>query len=363
MSAPKKIEPSKLAPIFENIVNSDSNNRFCADCHSKNPRWASTNLGVFLCIKCAGIHRHIGTHITKVKSTTLDCWEERQILTMKRVGNTLAATVWESTLPSGYPRPTEQSEGMALESFIRAKYEHRKWFNKEAYEAVYNGKGAVPRPKASPAAAAAPAPKPAPPAQNTTFFDFDAPAPSANSRKPSVTSTQPSASTNFFDFGTPATTAAAAPAPKVQPPQQKPQPQQQSAVNLLSFDEPPRAQPQSGAMAAGSSNANIMALFGAQPQYQAQQPQMSPFLGQQPQQQPQANVNLYAQGSGNSGANYSVDLSAYGIYRSTPQQQQQQTQMQQQQQYYMQQQQQQQYYMQQQQQMYGYNPAYSRNGF
>lgn len=349
MSAPKKIEPSKLAPFFEAIVNADSNNRFCADCHSKNPRWASTNLGIFLCIKCAGIHRHIGTHITKVKSTTLDCWEERQIMVMKRVGNTLAATVWEATLPSSYPRPNEQSEGMALESFIRSKYEHRKWFNKNAFEAVYNGKGPAPKPKS--AAAPAPAPAPAPkaaPAQTTNFFDFGEPVQSANTRKPAPAPAQQQ-STNFFDFGTPAT---AAPAPAAVPaPAQKPQ--QQSSANLLSFDEPPR--PQQGA---GTSNAGIMSLFGAQPQYQqAQMPQQ--YYGQPQVQQPQQGVNLYAQGSGTSGANYSVDLSAYGIYRNTPQQQQQ---VPQQQQYYMQQQQQQ-YYMQQQQQMYGYNPAYNRNGF
>lgn len=350
MSAPKKIEPSKLAPFFEAIVNADSNNRFCADCHSKNPRWASTNLGIFLCIKCAGIHRHIGTHITKVKSTTLDCWEERQIMTMKRVGNSLAATVWEATLPSSYPRPSEQSEGMALESFIRNKYEHRKWFNKSAYEAVYNGKGPVPKPQA-----AAPKAAPAPAAQTANFFDMAAPVQSANSRRPAASQAKPQASANFFDFGTPAT-AAPAGQPKPQP---QAQPQQQGGANLLSFDEPPRAQ--GGAGMGTTSNADIMSLFGSQPQYQqAQIQQMSPFMAQQPQ-QPQPQVNLYAQSAGgNTGANYSVDLSAYGIYRNTQPQQQQQ--VPQQQQYYMQQQQQQQYYMQQQ-QMYGYNPAYNRNGF
>jgi stromal membrane-associated protein len=43
------------------------------------PRWASYSLGVFLCIRCAGIHRKMGTHISKVKSITMDQWTMEQI--------------------------------------------------------------------------------------------------------------------------------------------------------------------------------------------------------------------------------------------------------------------------------------------
>ena len=42
------------------------------------PRWASWNLGVFLCIRCAGIHRNLGVHISKVKSVNLDTWKPEQ---------------------------------------------------------------------------------------------------------------------------------------------------------------------------------------------------------------------------------------------------------------------------------------------
>ena len=43
------------------------------------PRWASRNLGIFLCIRCAGIHRNLGVHISKVKSVNLDTWTPEQI--------------------------------------------------------------------------------------------------------------------------------------------------------------------------------------------------------------------------------------------------------------------------------------------
>lgn len=43
------------------------------------PRWASWNLGVFMCIRCAGIHRNLGVHISRVKSVNLDQWTPEQI--------------------------------------------------------------------------------------------------------------------------------------------------------------------------------------------------------------------------------------------------------------------------------------------
>lgn len=47
------------------------------------PRWASWNLGIFLCIRCAGIHRNLGVHISKVKSVNLDTWTADQLVVSK----------------------------------------------------------------------------------------------------------------------------------------------------------------------------------------------------------------------------------------------------------------------------------------
>lgn len=49
-------------------------NGFCADCEAARPEWASLNLGILMCIECSGIHRNLGSHISKVRSLGLDEW-------------------------------------------------------------------------------------------------------------------------------------------------------------------------------------------------------------------------------------------------------------------------------------------------
>lgn len=65
-------------------------NKKCADCRKKDPRWASWNLGVFVCIQCSGVHRSMGTHISKVKSADLDTWTPEQVESMVKWGNAKA---------------------------------------------------------------------------------------------------------------------------------------------------------------------------------------------------------------------------------------------------------------------------------
>ncbi|MXQ80127.1 hypothetical protein E5288_WYG013539 [Bos mutus] len=93
------------------------------------PRWASWNIGVFICIRCAGIHRNLGVHISRVKSVNLDQWTPEQIQCMQDMGNTKARLLYEANLPENFRRPqTDQ----AVEFFIRDKYEKKKYYDKNA---------------------------------------------------------------------------------------------------------------------------------------------------------------------------------------------------------------------------------------
>ncbi|XP_024049546.1 stromal membrane-associated protein 1 isoform X2 [Terrapene carolina triunguis] len=107
----------------------EEDNKYCADCEAKGPRWASWNTGVFICIRCAGIHRNLGVHISRVKSVNLDQWTPEQIQCMQDMGNTKARVVYEANLPENFRRPqTDQ----AVEFFIRDKYEKKKYYDKNA---------------------------------------------------------------------------------------------------------------------------------------------------------------------------------------------------------------------------------------
>jgi len=103
-------------------------NRHCADCGAKRPTWTSTNIGVFICIRCSGIHRNLGVHISFVKSSTLDQWNYRLLDKFKKLGgNHVVNEIYEAKLPKAL-KPSLETDNYQLEQFIRQKYIDRKWY-------------------------------------------------------------------------------------------------------------------------------------------------------------------------------------------------------------------------------------------
>ncbi|XP_017651237.1 arf-GAP with GTPase, ANK repeat and PH domain-containing protein 1 isoform X7 [Nannospalax galili] len=99
-------------------------NSHCVDCDTQNPNWASLNLGALMCIECSGIHRNLGTHLSRVRSLDLDDWPMELIKVMSAIGNELANSVWEES-SQGRTKPSLDSTREEKERWIRAKYEKK----------------------------------------------------------------------------------------------------------------------------------------------------------------------------------------------------------------------------------------------
>ncbi|KAM3065933.1 hypothetical protein ACMFMG_009842 [Clarireedia jacksonii] len=116
--------PDKLLQLLRDT---DQGNCWCADCGSGiKTEWVSINLGIVLCIECSGIHRSLGTHISKVRSLTLDVnsFTTDIVELLLLVGNRVSNMVWEAKLdPALKPAPAASREQRL--KFITAKYVDR----------------------------------------------------------------------------------------------------------------------------------------------------------------------------------------------------------------------------------------------
>uniref|UniRef100_A0A665UPG7 Arf-GAP with GTPase, ANK repeat and PH domain-containing protein 1-like n=1 Tax=Echeneis naucrates TaxID=173247 RepID=A0A665UPG7_ECHNA len=111
------------AVALQGIRNAKGNS-LCVDCEAPNPTWASLNLGALICIECSGIHRNLGTHLSRVRSLDLDDWPGELTQVLAAIGNHMANSIWESRT-QGRTKPTPQATREERESWIRAKYELR----------------------------------------------------------------------------------------------------------------------------------------------------------------------------------------------------------------------------------------------
>uniref|UniRef100_A0A673M0A4 Arf-GAP with GTPase, ANK repeat and PH domain-containing protein 1-like n=1 Tax=Sinocyclocheilus rhinocerous TaxID=307959 RepID=A0A673M0A4_9TELE len=100
------------AVVIQSIRNMRGNS-ICADCDAPNPDWASLNLGALICIECSGMHRNLGTHLSRVRSLDLDDWPVELSMVMTAIGNAMANSVWEGCV-EGYIKPGVDKLSMAL---------------------------------------------------------------------------------------------------------------------------------------------------------------------------------------------------------------------------------------------------------
>ncbi|EMR08875.1 hypothetical protein PNEG_02660 [Pneumocystis murina B123] len=105
-------------------------NVICADCNSSSKaEWCSINIPAILCIECSGVHRSLGSHISKVRSLMLDTtsFTNNLIDFICQTGNKMTNLIYEATYDSvknlkNIIKPFPTSSREEKYKFIYAKY-------------------------------------------------------------------------------------------------------------------------------------------------------------------------------------------------------------------------------------------------
>jgi len=71
-------------------------NKWCIECKTPQPTWASITMGCLVCLECSGKHRGLGVHYSFVRSVDLDNWNDEQVSFMQHGGNTRLATHFQN---------------------------------------------------------------------------------------------------------------------------------------------------------------------------------------------------------------------------------------------------------------------------
>jgi Arf-GAP/coiled-coil/ANK repeat/PH domain-containing protein len=129
----RRNDPNSVPDYLKEMQMLSPDNKLCADCAARNPEWASMTLGVIVCDDCSGVHRQLGTHISRVRSLTIDMWNPEQYYVFKQYGNSFANPLWEHRLQQDKVnkrlggKPTATSTREERDLFIRTKYIDKRW--------------------------------------------------------------------------------------------------------------------------------------------------------------------------------------------------------------------------------------------
>ncbi|CAR29055.1 hypothetical protein ZYGR_0W00830 [Zygosaccharomyces rouxii] len=120
---------SKPITLVELVRKQNCSNCNCCECNSnQSVEWISVNLLCVVCIKCSGVHRSLGSHISKIRSLTLDNFTSPEVLHLLRykVSNANVNSVYESNLPVGSKIKPFASD-VERSQFITEKYKNKAW--------------------------------------------------------------------------------------------------------------------------------------------------------------------------------------------------------------------------------------------
>lgn len=102
----------------------NKDNCICADCKKIKPFWVSVNIGVFICVNCAGIHRRFGSNISQIKSLTLDKLTNIEMEFIVKHGNKEINDNYEAFLPNDFiiPESYEEFYNYLFDKYVNKKF-------------------------------------------------------------------------------------------------------------------------------------------------------------------------------------------------------------------------------------------------
>eukprot|EP00053_Salpingoeca_punica_P004384 m.48874 g.48874 ORF g.48874 m.48874 type:complete len:233 (-) comp12767_c0_seq1:223-921(-) len=105
------------------IKTRDGNER-CIDCGTVDATWAAVNMGIVLCLTCAGVHRSLGVHKSKVRSMVLDKLSSVDMTMMMSGGNKTfkdfmtERSAWDQPVWDRYSSPEAELYRLRLQAIV-----------------------------------------------------------------------------------------------------------------------------------------------------------------------------------------------------------------------------------------------------
>lgn len=116
--------------LLQMVQKLDPSNLVCGDCGATTKvEWMSINLLIIVCIDCCGIHRSLGSHISKIRSLTLDTisFTPELLELMLSVNNSKINKIWEAKADQA--SAAKKSPDFNRLSYITEKYVEKKYVN------------------------------------------------------------------------------------------------------------------------------------------------------------------------------------------------------------------------------------------
>eukprot|EP00667_Euglena_gracilis_P009119 EG_transcript_9256 len=99
---------------FRDFQEKDPASKVCFECGAHAPQWCAVFHGLFICLECSGVHRSLGTHLSFVRSLTMDGWQPEKLQLMMLGGNGKAKAFFKAKGIDGLPIREKYATDAAL---------------------------------------------------------------------------------------------------------------------------------------------------------------------------------------------------------------------------------------------------------